>query len=425
MRTNSRWAPGIDSKRYALIVAAILIGCSDQANGHPRTSDASADLTSDSGATAMHEPDAGTAQIDRGHLSDTGTDPLDYGDPALWLCKPGNDPNECLANIDATEFRKDGSQRVAQHVPATDPAYDCFYVYPTVDISGRGNTTDFSDVSYILDALLNQAARFNRICEVYAPLYRQQSFGAGGALSGDAELAHGDVERAFLYYMEHFNHGRKFVIVGHSQGTNILSLVMSKHIDADPKLRARMISAVLIGGAALYAPEGQHVGGTFQHIPFCTAPGQPGCVIAYDSFAKEVPPSADTEMGFGHAPAGSVNACTNPSLLAGNAGRYRGSYFPAIAKDPLFMPGLPANEPLAVSTQSILVRDLFSGECVHRDGLSYLEISVDQAADDARAVPAYRYSLQEQLGIGMHTGDFSVPEDDLIDAVEQQAKAMR
>jgi hypothetical protein len=418
---------GIESKRHALIVSAILVGCShdgSQASDHSRTSDASADHKSDSGAPTMRELDAGTAKIDRSHLTDTGTDPLDYGDPALWLCKPGNDPNECLANIDATEFRKDGSQRLAQHVPAKDPAFDCFYVYPTVDISGRGNTTDFSDISYILDALLNQAARFSRICEVYAPLYRQMSFDATGKLTGNAELAHADVENAFLHYMQHFNRDRKFVIVGHSQGTGILSDVVSQYVDADPKLRARMISAVLIGGN-LYAPEGQHIGGTFQHLPFCTAPAQPGCVIAYDSFAKEAPPNRDAEKGLGHSPAGSVNACTNPSLLAGNTGRYRGSYFPAIARDPLFMPDLPTSMQPTAATQSILVRDLFKGECVHGDGLSYLEISVEQSGDDQRDVPAYRYRLQEQLGVGMHTGDFSVVQDDLIDAVEQQANAMR
>ena len=51
-------------------------------------------------------------------------------------------------------------------------------------------------------------------------------------------------------------------------------------------------------------------------------------------------------------------------------------------------------------------------------------VSPDPSADDLRPVPAYRYALMEQIGAGMHSGDFSVVLDDLIDAVELQARAM-
>ena len=116
------------------------------------------------------------AKIDRSHLKDVGiTAPLDYNDPALWACRPGNDPNECHANLDATEILPDGSTKLVPHVRATDPKFDCFYIYPTVALSGGGNMTDFSDIRPVLDPLLGQGARFNRLCEVYAPLYRQVS----------------------------------------------------------------------------------------------------------------------------------------------------------------------------------------------------------------------------------------------------------
>lgn len=53
---------------------------------------------------------------------------------------------------------------------------------------------------------------------MYAPLYRQSSIGGG-----DITLATGDVEAAFRHYAEHLNHGRKFVLMGHSQGTLVLT----------------------------------------------------------------------------------------------------------------------------------------------------------------------------------------------------------
>ena len=47
----------------------------------------------------------------------------------------------------------------------------------------------------------------------------------------------------------------------------------------------------------------------------------------------------------------------------------------------------------------------------------------DQAADDKRAVPPYRTTSSEALGFGMHIEDYAIEQDDLIDAVDQQAKA--
>src|SRR5687767_13892788 len=67
-------------------------------------------------------------KVDRSRLTDLGTAPLDYADPNFWACLPGNDPNECHADLDATLFAADGTSRVVEHVPAANPAFDCFYV---------------------------------------------------------------------------------------------------------------------------------------------------------------------------------------------------------------------------------------------------------------------------------------------------------
>src|SRR5262245_39054940 len=50
-------------------------------------------------------PAPATTKIDRSALADVGSDkPLDYADPRMWLCRPGNDPDECDANMDSTEL---------------------------------------------------------------------------------------------------------------------------------------------------------------------------------------------------------------------------------------------------------------------------------------------------------------------------------
>ncbi len=75
------------------------------------------------------------------------------------------------------------------------------------------------------------------------------------------------------------------------------------------------------------------------------------------------------------------------------------------------------------STAFTLARDMFSGRCVNQNGLSYLEVEPDQTPDDKRPVPPYRTSTSEALGFGTHIADFSLEEDDLIEAVDRQAKA--
>jgi hypothetical protein len=408
--------------RVAVVSTLVLAGCSsskpqvDSGSG----GDAGADGASDAGAVPA-------TKIDRSGLTNVGTGPLDYSDPNLWACRPGNDPNECHADMTATEFLADGSQRVVPRPYAEHPKFDCFYVYPTVKLDSGGNMVDFSDISAVLDPLLSQAAPFASECEVYAPLYRQVSLGGSGgeggiATTGDPALGIQDVEGAFRYYLDHLSHGRRFVLMGHSQGTFALTKLIEDTVDKDDALRARMISALLIGGAVT-VPVGKNVGGSFQNVPLCEAPGQTGCVIAYNSFAKEAPPPANAV--FGKAGAGSETACTTPGPLAKNDGRFLGSYMPVNVFQPAFKPDGFPGVAAGVTTPFTLYRDFFRGECVHASGAHYLEVSVDEAAGDQRTVPPYRSSLTESIGFGLHVSDYNLPLDDLLEAVKLQAAQMK
>jgi hypothetical protein len=374
-----------------------------------------------SGAKATH--------IDRSALSNVGTDkPLDYSDPRLWLCRPGNDPDECDINQDATELLADGSRKLVKHQKAEDPKFDCFYVYPTVKLTSEGPMTDFSDVSITLDPLLNQAARFNRICRVYAPLYRQNGVvpGAGGAPtmgSTGFDLGLQDVRDAFKYYVEHLSQGRKFVLMGHSQGTGMLTSTIAMDVDPKPELREQMLSALLLGGGVL-VPEGKAVGGTFKNIPICEQPGQTGCALTYVSYSQEVPPTSMSTFGRSTTE-GQVVACTEPAALAGRAGaKYRGSYAARTHVNPGLAPDGIEMLPTDVTTPYFVFREVLRGQCQNKNGASYLEISLDRPADDKRPLPPYRKPAIE-AALGLHLVDYTVELDDLIDAVELQGKTIK
>lgn len=358
---------------------------------------------------------------DRSDLTDVGaTAELDYSDPRLWLCGPDSSPDECARSLVATEFKADGTRAEVTHPTASAPPFDCFYVYPTVEFGAAALMTNFANVDKVLDPLLSQAAWFRSVCKVHAPLYRQISLAlAGGPNPLDpAALTRGiaDLRSAFRYFLDHHSKGRKFVLIAHSQGTATLSAVIRSEIDDDPALRARLISAVLIGGNVTTAV-GQRTGGSFQNIPTCSAPGEVGCVIAYSSFAKESPPTSASL--FGRTTAGLEVVCTEPAALAGNSGRYRGTYGRTTVTNPSFKPdGVPLTD---VATPFVLYRDYFRGQCRKSEGAHYLEVSADPPAGDLRAPFPYRSALLEAGGFGLHIVDFNLELEDLLEAVRLQA----
>jgi hypothetical protein len=239
-------------------------------------------------------------------------------------------------------------------------------------------------------------------------------------MGGSFELGLGDVRDAFKYYLDHLSQGRKFVLLGHSQGTGMLIGMMMQDVDATPDVRGRLISALLLGGS-VSVPDGKDIGGTFQNIPVCTKPGQTGCAITYMSFSKEVPPSTSSTFGRS-AQSGQVAACTEPAALANHAGkRYAGSYIALDLVNKTFVAD-GANKLPKVSTPFMLYRDVFSGQCKSANGASYLEITLEMAKDDPRPPFPYHFSAIEGA-LGLHLVDYALELDDLIEAVRLQGAA--
>jgi hypothetical protein len=65
-------------------------------------------------------------------------------------------------------------------------------------------------------------------------------FGDGGSPAHDATAA-------FAYYIEHYNHGRPFILAGHSQGSNVLLFLLSGYLRHHPAVYRRMVVAYVIG----------------------------------------------------------------------------------------------------------------------------------------------------------------------------------
>ena len=230
-----------------------------------------------------------------------------------WLCKPGMKGDPCTPSLRTTVFSNTGSKLRVENVKAAKaPKIDCFYVYPTVsDQPGQNANLTVDPVERSI--ALYQAARYSQVCRVFAPMYRQGTIGGlgGGGIAAAYKIAYADVLAAWKDYLAHFNHGRPFVLIGHSQGTFHLRKLLSQQIDPKPALRKRLISAILLGGNVL-VKKGKDVGGDFKHVPACRSDTQLGCVVAFSSF-DQVPP-ADSK--FGRRNGGAPGALHQPGLAA-------------------------------------------------------------------------------------------------------------
>jgi hypothetical protein len=326
----------------------------------------------------------------------------------VWLCRPGLAANPCEVDRTATAVAADGSETVERFRADRRPI-DCFYVYPTVSPQQTLNATREID-----DALRGvatiQASRFSSVCRVWAPVYRQVTV-AGltdltQARSVGVPLAYGDVRAAWRDYLRHDNHGRGVVLIGHSQGTGLLTRLIAEEIDGRPSVRRRLVSALLIGGNVL-VPAGRDVGGSFQHVPACRSRAQVGCVAAYSSFLQTPPdPSLfargsrsafEAIFGLGTRGDDLQTLCVNPAAPGGGGAPLSSFFFDAGAWTTY--PGR------------------YRGHCAQADGSHWLQI--DPAPGDPRPVVDGRLGP----GWGLHGFDVNLTLGDMVSLVRRQAAA--
>ena len=175
-----------------------------------------------------------------------------YSNRAHWLCRADvpAPQNVCVGDLSVTSVAADGKLTVQHESSVQHAAVDCFYVYPTVDSGPGANENIDAPHPAEISVTRTQAAPFGTLCNMFAPLYRQstlRSLFSPTDRAPSAALAYGDVQDAFRYYLGHLNQGRPFILLGHSQGSGVLTQLMSQMIDPNPGLRRQMISAIVPG----------------------------------------------------------------------------------------------------------------------------------------------------------------------------------
>src|SRR6185503_9918578 len=334
----------------------------------------------------MSSAEAVIAQTQTQPTSASAATRNDYSDAKTWLCRPGRQ-DACAVDLSTTVVAADSKLTIEKWSSNPKAAIDCFYVYPTVSNDQTPNS-DMSAGPEENSVIRSQFARFGSECRGVAPLYRQVTLTAvragraGRPMTVDRALGYNDVVDAWKYYLDHDNQGRGFVLIGHSQGSGVLTQLIRNEIDGKP-VQQRMISALLLG-TSLAVPKGKDVGGAFKQVPLCRSASQTGCAIAYASFRSTVPPPANSRFGRVREE-GMAAAFANPAGLGGgkgtlhsylsSAGRGNGS---SVEPRPWVAPPQP------ISTPFVSVPGLLTAECVSNEKGSYLEVTVHGNPSDPR-----------------------------------------
>jgi Protein of unknown function (DUF3089) len=353
----------------------------------------------------------------------------DYSDGRAWLCRPGR-TDACTIDQSTTIVAADGTLTREEFKAEPNPAIDCFYVYPTVSSDPSGNS-DMNIDPAERGVVRSQFARFSAACRLFAPMYRQITLAAlragigGTPMQVDRALAYTDVLDAWNYYLEHDNNGRGVVLIGHSQGSGVLTQLIRSEIDGKP-VQSRLISALLLG-TSLPVPKGKDVGGAFQKIPLCHSATDTGCVISYASFRSTIPPPENSR--FGRVQGENMQAaCVNPAALAGGSGALH-AYLSA-GNNTITGSSAPpkpwVNPPKAIDTPFVSVPGLLTAQCVANEKGSYLEVTVHGNPADPRTddiVGDVMQNGQPNASWGLHLIDVNLSMGNLVDVVKSQAKA--
>lgn len=210
-----------------------------------------------------------------------------------------------LASAQDPDYADAGSWaywRIGESKPA-----DLFIVCPTVDLGTGGNKNmslaDNETKKNFYGALNMERGIYEQHCRMYALYYRQAVLAAYDLPANEAEpyfnLAYKDVRAAFVYYMQHENNGRPFVLAGFSQGAE-MCLRLLKEFGNEDFVKNNMVACYAIGWR--FTPQEAE---EYPYIQPAKCADDLGKVIIFNSEAPEVTSSL-------MVPHGEKSFCINP-----------------------------------------------------------------------------------------------------------------
>jgi len=206
----------------------------------------------------------------------------------------GSPPNYCMLKYWVEHPEKKNHYAI---IPRnyTDPLYnlnpkiDVFFVHPTLYFKGDTWNADIDDEKLNKQignsAIKYQASVFLGIANIYAPHYRQMHIHSYSDLKNGYQaydIAYLDVKTAFMYYWKNHNKSKKFILAGHSQGTNHSERLLKEVILENDTMKSLLLIS--------YLP-GMPIKQFHEKLPPCNSPNQLNCFLSWRTLAEGYFPS--------------------------------------------------------------------------------------------------------------------------------------
>ena len=202
------------------------------------------------------------------HVDGDKIKPSDYSNSKTWLSLPN---------------KKNIKKKV-----------DIFFVYPTAwRAGGKYPIAEITNRKMVKGAkyyLQYRASVFEPVGNIFAPYYRQldalfayQTGSQENALKYYKGVPKADIMEAFDFYIKHFNEGRPFILLGHSQGAIMIGEILSDYMSKNPDVYKRLIAAYAIG-----VPLTKEYYAKNSHLKPAKRADDVGVVISYNTEAPTV-----------------------------------------------------------------------------------------------------------------------------------------
>lgn len=220
----------------------------------------------------------------------------DYNLPQNWMCHPmrstdiAREQSLTLKVLLPDLSLKDSINYIH---PTSNTGVDIFYIYPTIDMNRSSGNTKMADIDtntakFVYREQVGIYAQFGR---VYAPYYKQATIGVfiNPTPTESAKLdqanymdtAYMDVEAAFDNYLENYNNGNKIILMGHSQGADLMMFLLRNRFDNNPALTSQLVVAISGGEPNYAAKDSSRTGGILEHIKTLGSRLESGCMISW------------------------------------------------------------------------------------------------------------------------------------------------
>ena len=204
---------------------------------------------------------------------------------------------DCLRPGPATDYRNPENWVICE-ADKPDTEFDVFYVYPTLFANKQTPLMDWRGDPKLRAKTIGfakaQTGIFGERVRIFAPFVRQLDYTRclseippGSDWRKSERLVPGaeDTRAAFQYYLDYFNRGRPYILIGHSQGAMDLYLMMCN----TPAVAAGrgFVAAYLIGLPHLTAAE---IAADFGKRGIAPATGETdlGVIIGWNTQAPNV-----------------------------------------------------------------------------------------------------------------------------------------